>query len=126
MRDENIQTPAGLTPAEAAVNHLLQRIQRDADLSWLMMGTEAFARLCAAEAGRTGETIETVTSRYQCRSADRPRLLVARELVERLTPAASTVVDLIEEMGDYTISPRVNRAVCLLREALTAAEDVQL
>lgn len=50
-------------PAEAAVTYLLNRCQTDAAF-WRVMGhTQSFRLLCAAEAARTGEDLDTVMNR---------------------------------------------------------------
>lgn len=55
--------------ADAAVAHILNRIQTDPDLHYYAGPfTETFALLCAAEAERTGLDVEEVTKR---RSQDR-------------------------------------------------------
>lgn len=64
MRDENLQTPACPSLAESAVLYLLMRLRVDPDLRWHLVGTEALARLCAAEAGRTGQSEEEVKQHY--------------------------------------------------------------
>ena len=63
MRDVGLTANHSLSPADAAVKYLLDRIQHDPDLRWLMLHSEAFYLLCAAEAARTGETLEVVEAR---------------------------------------------------------------
>ncbi len=94
MRDEAIITEPQLSVAEGAICYLLQRVRVDADLRWHLVGTEAFHRLCAAEAKRRGEDLEIVKERYstllpRCRS-DKPRLVMARE---RLAEISATCAD---------------------------------
>lgn len=85
MRDEGLTTAPELSPSQAAVNYLLQRMRVDADLRHHLLYTEAFARLCKAEAVRTLRTVEEVTEHYStlaphCRR-DKPQLVVMRETV---------------------------------------------
>lgn len=53
MKDEAL-VASGVTAAQKAVSYLLRRIAKDADLRYLMLGTEAYALLCVAEKERTG------------------------------------------------------------------------
>lgn len=53
MRDEGL-VASGASAAEKAVNYILQRIAHDADLRYLLLGTQAYALLCEAEKERTG------------------------------------------------------------------------
>lgn len=46
--------------AHTAVRYVLDRIQVDPDLRWLMLGTEAFAMLCQAEAAYVDDPLERV------------------------------------------------------------------
>lgn len=64
MRDEAITTTPTLGSAEAAVCYMLQRIRVDANLRYYMLDTEAFARLCAAEAARIGTDADSVEAIY--------------------------------------------------------------
>ncbi len=60
--------------ADLAVTYVLDRAQTDADLGYLIGPmTEAFAKLCAAEAAYTGEDVETVTARRSVSHARYPR-----------------------------------------------------
>lgn len=92
MRDEALATETSLTKAEAAVSYILQRIRVDADLRWLMIGTEAFSRLCHAEAERTGKSFDEVREEFsklakRC-ERDVPRVVAFRRLAEQLYEAA--------------------------------------
>jgi len=87
MKDEALTTAPALTPAEAAVNYVLQRIRVDADLRYHMLYTEAFARLCAAEAVRVGKTVEEIKAlcsepAKHCKN-DVPKLVKLRAAVLR-------------------------------------------
>lgn len=93
MKDENLATAPGLSPAEAAVSYLLRRIQADADLRWHMVGTEAFARLCAAEAARTGESADAVHRRHTgMLSGHHPR--------DARLPKAQTILEKIADLAE--------------------------
>lgn len=86
MRDEALTTPPQLSAAEAAVNYILQRVRVDADLRYHLLHTEAFARLCRAEAERTGKTDEEVEEHYSmlanhCKD-DLPKLVKVRKAVK--------------------------------------------
>lgn len=89
---------AAMSPADEAVSYMLARIQVDADLRWLMLHTEAFAKLCQAEGHRTGETPEMVGSRRSIdlrpkyRRRD-PRLPLALKHLEAIVNAARLVLD---------------------------------
>jgi hypothetical protein len=92
MIDEGLETSPGLTAAEAAVNYLLQRIQVDADLRWIMVGTEAYARLCVAEHERTGTPLETIRTAYatppERLRGEKPKLIRYRTLVDEIEKLA--------------------------------------
>jgi len=90
-----------MTPADVAVAYMLGRIQEDPDLRHVMLHTEAFHKLCIAEASRKrfmapGETAEQVETR---RSMDRqpahrkfkPRIPEFRRLIEAI---ANRVVEM--------------------------------
>ncbi len=53
MRDEAL-VASGTTKAEKAVSYILKRIAHDADLRYLMIGSQAYGLLCEAEKERTG------------------------------------------------------------------------
>lgn len=81
MRDTVI-VAAGETAAEKAVSYLLKRIQKDVNLNWGMVGTQAMALLCDAEAARTQESAEAVSEKYSKLLVDgRPDILRARDVV---------------------------------------------
>ena len=88
MRDEGLVAKKKLTRSQRAVKYLLDRIRVDADLRWKMLGTEAFALLCAAEAKRRGKLKEHVREKYSqpaehCRG-DRAQIVELREEVTKL------------------------------------------
>lgn len=108
MPDEGIDTKPGLTPAEAAVSYMLQRIRADADLRYHMLGTEAFERLCTAEAARVGRPLGDIkvecSKPYPHRAQDRARLPAYVKLVEAIGEmkhidpiARQRIADLIRE-----------------------------
>jgi len=87
MIDEALRTAPTLSPAEAAVSYILQRIRVDANLRYHMLHTEAFGRLCAADALRTGKTEEEAMTTYStpaehCRN-DKPQLIELRNGIEK-------------------------------------------
>lgn len=90
MRDEAITIdPGPLSLAEQAVCYLLKRIRVDVDLRWLMLHTEAFERLCIAEAQRTGEDVEKVRVLYStmlphCKDDEPQVVKLRRELQDAL------------------------------------------
>jgi len=98
MPDEHIQTPPDLTLAESAVLYLLERVRRDVDLRWLLLGTEGFSRLIAAQAQRTGQPEEEVERHYSNSDpyyqGERPKVVRARKLLER-------IADLAHDGGNY-------------------------
>jgi hypothetical protein len=104
MKDTEIVIPPGLSPSEAAVLYVLERIRRDADLRWHMLHTEAMRRLCAAEAARTGQALEAVAETYAAPlTQDEPRLVVARarlQDIERLASEALAVLRRVQQMAD--------------------------
>lgn len=64
MPDDGQVPDATLSAADQAVKYLLDRIQLDPNLRYYCgNGTESFALLVAAEAARTGETVEAVKDR---------------------------------------------------------------
>jgi hypothetical protein len=91
MRDEAIATAPHLTPAEAAVYYLLQRMRLDADLRHHLLDTEAFAKLCAAESRRTGTTAEAIEAVYSVPAPhcadERPKLVACRAAIGELLAA---------------------------------------
>jgi len=110
MKDEALMTAPKLSPAEAAVNYMLQRIRVDANLRYHMIHTEAFSRLVAAEAHRTGELAEEIDAKYStladhCKS-DLPKIAVLKNairkavatLTKRLINASPWGADMIEEL----------------------------
>lgn len=52
MKDTVIPTQPELSTLENAVSYILQRMRHDANLRHYMLGTQAFALLCEAEAER--------------------------------------------------------------------------
>lgn len=86
-----------MTPDQVAVTCLLDRMQRDADLRWVMLHTDAFQKLCEAEAARTGETPKMVAARrsidlrpkYRRQPAKLPRAL---KHLEWITHAGHRVI----------------------------------
>lgn len=64
MRDEGITTDPSLSLADQAVNYVLRRVQLDADLRWHMVGTEAYHRLCVADAARRGRDVDVVKDQW--------------------------------------------------------------
>jgi hypothetical protein len=122
MKDEGLATAAELPDAEAAVNYLLQRVQVDADLRWHMLGTEAFHRLCVAEAKRTGMPVGAIEANYSIPLArcadDKPKLVACRLALQQIKQAlvraaaespteerfgenvTATVMPLLERLGE--------------------------
>jgi len=87
MHDVGLTAAPALSAADQAVKYLLDRIQFDADLRYLMLDTEAFALLCRAEAERRGESGEVVQERRSKSLIPKhhdsvPRLVRLRALVE--------------------------------------------
>lgn len=83
-----------MSPADDAVRHILNRMQTDPDFRHLLLDTESFHLLCAAEAARTDRPVEDVKRdrrldlqpTYRWRPAQLPRLRRQVELYEeRLT-----------------------------------------
>lgn len=100
-----------MTPSDEAVVYMLRRIQIDPDLRWMMLHTEAFAKLIAAQAARTGAPIENVEAQW---SIDRqpeyrkfkPRIPEFRRIIAELKHHCreklngdDVVNDLLEEAG---------------------------
>lgn len=79
MADWGDYTNHNLAPADKAVAYLLERARRDPDLRWLLLGTQAFALLCEAEAVRSGRTRDevgaTAATPVAHRDANRPARL---------------------------------------------------
>lgn len=63
MQDHGDYTDRTLSPADTAVKYALDRMQRDPDLRYRLVGTQLFALLCEAEAARLGEYVEDVRER---------------------------------------------------------------
>lgn len=57
-------SPDSLSPAEAAVLAVLQQMRTDMDLRYSLLFTDAFCKLCAAEAARSGASVEDIEVRY--------------------------------------------------------------
>jgi hypothetical protein len=112
------------TTADDAVSYLLQRYQTDPDLRWILSHTEAFRRLCRAEAERTGESPECVADRrsvdlqprHRRRSA---RLPTALRHLEAISNAARLVLD---RFGPVGLSDR-GEGLRELQAALESAEE---
>jgi hypothetical protein len=88
MRDEGLTVGSQLEHAQAAVKYILKRITVDPDLRHHMIGTEAYDRLCLAEASRIGKTLDQVKEAYwelapHCRG-ERAQLVEMRERLEAL------------------------------------------
>lgn len=63
-----------MTRADEAVKYVLDRAQTDADLGYLIgPATQTFELLCAAEAERTGESVDVVKERRGKSLARSPR-----------------------------------------------------
>jgi hypothetical protein len=114
MKDVHITWPPELSPAESAVLYLLKRVRHDADLRWHVLGTEAFALLCAAEAARTGKSAEEVEALYatpvdgelpqlvRCRRAIRKAIdALCDERDQRALPR-KWMADVIDELERHT------------------------
>lgn len=76
-------------PVYGAVRYLLDRVQTDPDLRYLLLGSEAFARLCQAEAHATGRPLGEVRSARErdAQPAHRrrePDVLALKRRVEQL------------------------------------------
>lgn len=106
MKDQVFSYGEARNGAEKACLHVLQRIQHDANVYYLLgLGTESFALLCAAEAEMTGEDVEAVKRRrVQCLDAresevDRLRARVAElegaQPEQDATPATPADVQLL-------------------------------
>jgi len=111
MKDQHITTDPALSPAEAAVSYLLQRVRVDADLRHHLVGTEAFERLCSAEAARTGKTPDQVErDLLGLAPAGTPRLVVLRRAVggavdiirSRMPAQPAWLHDLLDELERLT------------------------
>jgi hypothetical protein len=88
MKDEGLIADQTLSPSQAAVQYLLQRIQVDANLRWYMLGTEAFALLCNAYAQRCGKSVDDVKKHFSQpavhRSSDSPEVVDQRKALEQI------------------------------------------
>lgn len=90
MKDEALQTDPALSVAEQAVSYMLQRMRVDVNLRHYLIGTEAFAKLCEAEAKRIGTDAESIEAIYS-------------QLAPHLAGHKATVVhhrDKLEKIGD--------------------------
>lgn len=89
MKDEGLTTAPGLSLAHGAISYILRRIRVDADLRWHMIGTEAFHRLCAAEAERLGKPFEEIETLYSTPMRDdEAQLPFCRELLAKIAVIA--------------------------------------
>lgn len=100
MRDEGLMVEPGLSAHEEAVSYILQRIRVDANLRYYLVGSEAWAKLCIAEAQRTGEDVEKVRRRTaemlpHCRN-DVPEVHKLRQDIERIERTTSLDADCFE------------------------------
>lgn len=92
MRDEAIAIAPHLSAAEAAVIYVLKRVKVDADLRHHMLHTEAFSRLCQAEAAQIGKTEDEVMDNYStpaehCKD-EKPKLVICRQLLDEIAEIA--------------------------------------
>lgn len=70
---------------QAAIKYILDRIQRDADLRHHMIHTEAFRRLCAAEAAALGvdeQQHEKARLEWLGKEPPMPQLVRLREILD--------------------------------------------
>lgn len=131
MNDVILMDPAPeaeqLAAAMRAIVYLLDRVQRDPDLGWHVLGTEAFALLCQAESAYTGEPVEHVRKRrsldmqprHRRRSA---RLPLALKHLEAIVAAARKALDLLEALGWDRKPGRRGSDFQDLHDAVEAAE----
>jgi hypothetical protein len=122
MRDEALTTPPHLSNSEAAVLYLLKRIRVDADLRYHMLGTEAFERLCSAEALRAGKLLDDIIDLYStpadhCRD-DKPRLPETLAGLEELVKLQAHYARLLNQydMGNRTSFTSAGEWLARLRE----------
>ncbi len=119
MRDYGLTPDPRLQPADRAVSYLLTRLQFDADLRWLLAGTEAYRLLIDAEAHRLGQTPDQVLARRKedlraPDDRDPPRIPRLREQRDALLQALQ---DLFEEGQRYLDnSPPATAALNLIRQ----------
>jgi hypothetical protein len=108
---------------EQGVTYMLDRIQHDSDLRYLMLHTQAFHLLCQAEAARTGESLEQVEVRRSTDARPKyrqrpPRLLQVRKCLEAVGLAAERV---LARFGPVDLS-KPHDGLRDLRNALDACE----
>jgi predicted RNA-binding Zn-ribbon protein involved in translation (DUF1610 family) len=93
MIDQVIPVDPGLSLADQAVDYMLERIRRDVDLRWLMLDTEAWAKLCEAHSARTGRPLEDVREEsrklYPHCANDKPRIPEMRRQIAALEEQAN-------------------------------------
>jgi hypothetical protein len=98
MKDEAIRIAPCPTDAQAAILYVLTRCQLDLNLRHYMVHTEAFTRLCDAEAKRTGEDLEVVEDRFsQPKREGRADIVKARELFHSIRQK----IELNRKHGDH-------------------------
>lgn len=118
MKDQMLSIPAGLNAAEAAVLYVLKRVRVDADLRWHMLHTEAFERLCNAEAQRTRKALEDVENQYGTpANDDKAKLPELRRKVEDLEARGKAPEITAAELSQALRSER-NRCIKLIRHYL--------
>ena len=124
-----VQPRPELPPADRAVAYMLDRLQVNPDVRFYCgPGTETFSQLCAAEAARTGETVEAVRERrskdlqpnYSKRVADVVKL---REQLDAVEINESDVESAIAEKS--LAEARAESMVALMHEAREILERVK-
>lgn len=107
-----------------AVRYLLDRIQRQPDLRWHMLHTQAMALLCAAEAMETAKPYHQVKE-YRERDLQpphdrrQPEIVIARRRIEQLEKAISDPYGEIEFGGEE----KLRQVLTKVRELLYASES---
>lgn len=118
-----------LKPADRAVAYMLDRLQVNPDVRYYCgPGSETFAQLCAAEAERTGETVEQVKERrskdlqpkYSKREAE---VLKLREQLDAVEISESDVEE--AEDAQRRADARADSMVALMHEARELLERVK-
>jgi hypothetical protein len=109
------EPPAPLSSAEGAVLYLLRRIARDPGLRWLMLHTQAFGKLCEAEALRTETTVDAVEKKYGVPCQEGSVELVR---LRKVKEAAETLIEFIEQDGGKLLF-KESSVVLDLRAALS-------
>jgi hypothetical protein len=114
----NPPNPQAFEKAAAAIFHVLRRIQSSPELGYYMgVGSESFARLCAARAAITGQNVEQVEAEWAPQNVCNPRKDL-QEQVEDLENRLSRIRERRDETHYGPLSLNGDQIVDIVQQTL--------